>query len=384
VIVGTHTSERRPPTERDRLEQFVKDRLARISGDLADRGEPVSDATMREVRFLRELTQLSAERKPISSPSRLVPIVMAVTGLCITALIFIPMQSIRIDLDLLCSGLRFRTPSPIELTGVSAISLLEAKELAPISLEDPETLASTQVEPPIELRPDAGGSLTLSSLIIPAGASVGLLASDNAGTWRLEIEHRDAVIGATATGRVHVAGSRFARGVEFGRGTPIQLRPTLTDLPRLGLFLTPAQTASVLTSSVIPVAGISFEQPIQSASQGVAGVVRADTSSVLDGTLFNVSLGGHEMALKKRDVVRMSVISGYLRELRLEPTGVRVSLSAEASELLVGRAGGVRSLRPSLLEWLAQRHGLQLAWTSGVWIFGLLLGGLRWWQGARA
>ena len=383
MIVGKNSSGSPPPPERDRVEVFVKDRLAQIATDLGDRREPVSAATMREVRFLRELTQLSAAHTPISSPSRLVPVVIAVTALCITASIFIPVQSIRVDLDLLCSGLRFRTPSPIELTGVSAMSLLEARELAPISLEDPETLARTQVDAPIELRPDDGGSLTLSSVIIPAGASVALLASDNPGTWRLEIEHRDAVIAATATGLVHVAGSQFERGVEFGRGTPIHLRPTLTDVPRLGLLLTPEQTASALTTSVIPVAAIAFEEPIQSASRGVAGVVRGDTSSVLDGALFNVSLGGQETALKKRDVVQMSLISGYMRELRLEPTGVRVSVSAEASELLVGRAGGVQSLRPSLLEWLAERHGLQLAWTSAVWISGLMLGGLRWWQEAR-
>jgi hypothetical protein len=367
------------------VQGFVRERLARITRRLPEGDEAISDATMREVRFLSELTKLAADT-PVPQARRypIIPALLALTVVCITALVFVRLPTIRVDMDVLCSGLRFRTPTPIELTGVSAMSLLEANELSPVILENPETLETTQVGGPIELRPDNAGALTLSSVTIPAGATVSLLTTANPGTWRLEIEHRDAAISATARGRMQVAGHEYARSFDFGRGSPILLRATRTEAPRLGLFLTPQRAESLLTSSLIPVEQIAFEEPVQSASPGVAGVTRGDTSSVIVGSVFNVSLGGRELALRKRDAVQISVASGYMRELRLEAEGLRVSLTADARELLVGRAGGLQSLRPSYLEWLAQRHGLQLAWGSAAWMFGLLVGGVKWWQEANA
>jgi len=367
------------------LKEFIATRLARISHRLPEGDEPIGETTMREVRFLCELTRLAGDAPvPPTRQRSMIPALLALTLVCITVLVFVRLPSIRVDIDLLCSGLRFRTSTPIELTGVSAISLLEANELAPIVLENPATLEPTQLGAPIELRPEDAGSLTLSSVTIPAGAMVSLHTTANEGTWRLQIEHRDASISATARGRVQVAAHEFAQQLEFGRGSPILLRATRTDSPRLGLFLTPQRAESLLTASVIPVEQIAFEEPVQNASPGVVGVIRGDTSSVIVGSVFNVALGGRELALKKRDAVQVSLATGYLRELRLEPAGLRLSLTAEATELLVGRAGGLQSLRPSYLEWLAQRHGLQLAWGSVAWMFGLLVGGVKWWQGANA
>ena len=385
------SSRRTRPTpaspEPERLTQFVRERLDQIAEHLPEGRAPVADATMREVQFLRELTQLAADvRPPASTPrqSLLIPLLVAATALCISVLVFVPLRSIRVDLDVLCSGVRFRTASPIELAGVSAMSLLEANELAPVTVEDPATLETWQVDAPIELRPGEGGSLTVSSVVIPAGGAVALLATADPRTWRLEIEHGEAAVDATVRGPVQVAGSGFDRQIAFGRGSEIRLRATRAEPRRLGLFLSPDDAETLLTPGVIPVAHIAFEESVQHGSPGVAGIVRGDTSSVIEGTVVNVSLGGRELPLRKRDAVQIALARGYVRELRIERAGIRLSLTADATELLVGRAGGLQSLRPSHLEWLAQRHTLQLAWGSAIWIFGLLLGGVRWWHGTNA
>jgi hypothetical protein len=170
----------------------------------------------------------------------------------------------------------------------------------------------------------------------------------------------------------------------FGRGSRIELRANTGNVPHLGLFVTPERADSMLAATVIPIDSVAFEEPVQEALSAGPGIVRGDASSILSGSVFNVSLGGKELALRKRDSVDMRISSGQLRELRLEPDGLRVSLTAVASELRVGRAGGLQTLRPSYLEWLAQRHGLQLAWGAAAWAFGLLLGGAKWWQESNA
>src|SRR6185436_4093634 len=107
---------------------------------------------------------------------------------------------------------------------------------------------------------------------------------------------------------------------------------------------------------------ISFTEPVQEGSSTGHGFVRGETSSVLQGSVYNVSVGGRELTLRKRDALEMDVASGHVRELRLERDGLRMRVTAVANELLVGREGGLQTLRPSWLEWLAERHGLKLAW----------------------
>ena len=366
----------------DTLDAYLDARVSKLSERLTASGsDAIPDADIKEVRLLRELALLSssrraAPRRPRSILSRL----MALTAACITALVFIRLPAVRIDLDVLCSGLRFRTASPIQLTGLSRLTLLQTNEAAPVQVEDPATLAAISVTPPLELRPADEGTLTLSSIRIPADALVSILKTADTGTWRLDIEHKDALVAATVSGSVVVAGGGATRTMAFGRGSRIDMRANTGNVPHLGLFVTPQLADAMLATTVIPVNNVAFEEPVQEALSADSGIVRGEASSVLAGSVFNVSLGGKELALRKRDTVEVTLDTGQLRELRLEQDGLRVSLTAVATELLVGRAGGLQTVRPSYLEWLAQRHGLQLAWGAAAWAFGLLLGGAKWWQ----
>jgi len=366
----------------DTLDAYLDARVAKVSERLAAYGgDAIPDAAIQEVRLLRELALLSSSRRAAPpKPHSILPRLMALTAACITALVFLRLPAVRVDLDVLCSGLRFRTPSPIQLTGLSRLTLLQANESAPVQVEAPATLAAFSVTPPLELRPTDEGALTLSSVSIPADALVSILKTTDAGTWRLDIEHKDASVAATVSGSVVVAGEGSTRTMAFGRGSRIDLRANTGNVPHLGLFVTPQRADAMLATTVIPIDNVAFEEPVQEALSADSGIVRGEASSVLSGSVFNVSLGGKELALRKRDSVEITLDTGQLRELRLEPDGLRVSLTAVATELRVGRAGGLQTLRPSYLEWLAQRHGLQLAWGAAAWAFGLLLGGAKWWQ----
>jgi hypothetical protein len=370
----------------DTLDAYLDARVERLSERLAaSGGNAIPDADIREVRLLRELALLSSSRRAApAKPRSILPGLMALTAACISALVFLRLPTVRIDLDVLCSGLRFRTASPIQLTGLSRLTLLQTNESAPVLVEDPATLAAISIASPLELRPADEGALTLSSISIPAGAFVSILKTADTGTWRLDIEHRDASVSATASGSVMVIGEGATRKMAFGRGSRIDLRANTGNVPHLGLFVTPQRADTMLATTVIPLNDIAFEEPVQEALSADSGIVRGEASSVLAGSVFNVSLGGKELALRKRDTVEFTLESGQLRELRLEQEGLRVSLTAVATELRVGRAGGLQTLRPSYLEWLAQRHGLQLAWGAAAWAFGLLLGGARWWQESNA
>jgi hypothetical protein len=109
-------------------------------------------------------------------------------------------------------------------------------------------------------------------------------------------------------------------------------------------------------------------------------VLRGVTSSVLEGSVFNVSLAGRESKLRHRDTLDLDVMNATVRELRLEPGGLRVSLSGDANDVRLGRMDRLQTIRPSYLEWLAEHHALQTAWAAAAWLFALFLGGVKWWH----
>jgi hypothetical protein len=373
-----------PSEGADTVRQFISHRLDRLSRRLVrDKDLPIDAAEVGEVQFLRDLAWLTKEHAGDPPPPKrrlVIPLLIAATVVSVTALVFLRLPSIRVDVDVLCSALTLRVASPIQLTGLSRLSLLQASEFRPAEIENPVTLQPVTFLPPIELRPSANGSLTLSSISIPNGALVSIQATSDAGTWRVSIEHDAAAIAATLAGNVEVSTGGTTRSMAFGRGSLVELHAVKSPSARLDVQVTPQRIDSMLAGRRIPVSAVLFEEAVQEATPGAYGIVQGRGSSVLEGSIFNVALGGREAKLRPRDALEIELTSGDVRELRLEPQGLRVSFSGEARELRLGRFGGLQTLRPSYLEWLAEHHALKLAWAGAAWVFALFLGGVRWWQ----
>jgi hypothetical protein len=368
------------------VDSFVRHRLTALGARLSRRkDQPIDRDAIEEVRFLRELSSLWREQQDREAAQprggRLVPVLFLLTALSITGLVFARLPSIGVDADLLCSAVTFRTSSPVQLTGLTRLTLLQAQEFAPVELEDAATGDLFAVRAPLELRPESAGTLTLSSVAIPADALVSLERGGDAATWRLSIEDDRAVVGATAAGAVHVSsGGAVDRTVAFGRGGVVELRAGASTPRRVDLHVTPEQTESLLAGRLIPITEIGFETAVQDAAPGTHGVLRGRASSVLEGSVFNVSLAGRESKLRNRDTLELDVTNATVRELRLEPEGIRVSVAGEAKDVRLGHVDRLQTLRPSYLEWLAEHHALQLAWGAAAWLFALFLGGVRWWH----
>jgi hypothetical protein len=309
-----------------------------------------------------------------------VPALFLGTAVAITALVFIPLRRVRVEMDIASSAITFRTSDTVQLTGLSALTLLQAMSFAPTELEDPVTLRRLELTPPLELRPRETGSLTLSSVTIPAGTRVSIQRTADEGTWRLQIENAAAAIAATLAHTVGVSTEGIhGESIEFGRGAPLVFRAAPSD-SRLQLDVTPANATSFLVRHNIGVTEVAFDEEIEESSSVNVGIIRGRASSVITGTIFNESLSGREHELRSRSTVEMTLDQGQVHELRLEPGVVHVNMSATARELKTGTPGALQTLRPSYLEWLAEHHGLKVAWGAAAWLFALALGGLKWWN----
>src|SRR4030095_13296783 len=163
------------------------------------------------------------------------------------------------------------------------------------------------------------GSLTLSSISIPSAALVSIQATSDAGTWRVTIEHDEAAIGATLAGNVEVATDGRMRSMAFGRGSLVELHAGKGPSSRLDVHVTPQRIDSLLASRRIPVDALVLEEAVQEATPDGFGILQGLGSSVLEGSICNVTLGGRETQLRPRDSMEIDLVSGEVRELRLEP-----------------------------------------------------------------
>ena len=367
-----------------RLDRFVKRRLEALAGRLPSDGTPLDESLAREVSTLQSLSDLRQAHLQDTAPRRRnwLPIVLFVaSGAIVTILVFVPLRLVRAEIDILCSGVSFRTERAVQLTGLSSLKLLQGVAFAPTQVEEPVNLRTIELKPPLELRPRDSQSLTLGSITIPANTSVAIQQTADAGTWSLRIASPEAVVAATLAGPVDVASADSGPGtVNFGHGARVTLQAEQTGEPMLEIQITPSNAGSLLVRRTIPITSVSFEETIEDSTPGSIGLLRGNASSVLEGKIFNESLGGRQSTLRNREAVEVALVDGQVRELQVTDAGLHVNLSGSARELKTGNGDDMQSLRPSYLEWLAEYHTLQLAWGSAAWLLGLVLGGIKWLQ----
>ena len=368
----------------ERVDRFLTERLRFVAQKLPEPGLPLDGPLAIEIGVLDDLSRLRREHlRPTPSPPKrpyLVRALFLIAVVVITALIFMPLGVVQAEMDVVCSAVTFQVRDTVRLTALSSLKLLQVIGFEPIDLEDPATLQKIPMRPRLEVRPREGGSLTLSPVVVPAGARVSIRKGADANEWHLEVDGAPAKIAATVAHAVTISVEGEAPvTIDFGRGSPVALGAAGANAP-LELDLTPADAASVLERRNVRITAIAFDEPFEEATSDTGGIVRGHASSIIKGTIFNESLGGRQTSLRNREIVEVDVAEGVVRELRLEPDGVHLNLSASVRELKTGTAGALQTLRPSYLEWLAEYHALKLAWAAGAWIFGLMATGVRWWR----
>ena len=103
-------------------------------------------------------------------------------------------------------------------------------------------------------------------------------------------------------------------------------------------------------------------------------------STVISGTLYFQSLGGKERPVRASEMISFKKVKGEIRTLELKGDQIALSFHGRVSGMTTGGEENSISLMPTYLEWLKARHGLSLLWGTTLYVFGLILGVLRWWR----
>jgi hypothetical protein len=297
-------------------------------------------------------------------------------------LLFARRGEVDIRLDLAVAEAAFVLRGDQKLTEPASLSTLGLSgmreiQLPPARNQGSRSLARGGGVPPVRLAPASDGvqpaSITLETMILPAGTRV-RVRSDAGQVLRLSVQQTDVEAQASVSGSIELAvAGEGTEQLDAASPQPLVFRlgPHEADLD-LGM----AGSAAGLFAVPLLADSLSFVR-VDRAGEETRAIVRR-TSAILSGSLYLESLNGLERKLRPGELLEVSASHGEITELSVAPDHLTIRYQGRVKGLSVGAGESRRSLMPTWLEWLKARRGAWLLWGTAVYLFGLVMGLLRW------
>jgi len=319
----------------------------------------------------------------------------ALTAVLIAALLFMRVGSTEITLDLRLERLSFDSARKQILTGTTGatrVALGGIDRIVP-----PPGVSSAgldeQREPgeilALALSAPDGGVLTVDPIETSRGTRVEIERAATDGTTSILLfqgaadtaDPKPIVVQVTAPGGVTLdVADSFSGPETFDLERPRPFAFVVAFDADTYVDVTPLGGKPLSFESEIEVGRLSFSRVLE-----VEGEVARRLSAVLGGTVFLESLGGKAYELRQGEHLDLVLESATVSSLSVSPETVSLRATGRAHALSVGspgnapNSGGSRNLMPRWLEWLTARHEIELFWGATLYVFGLLLGILRFW-----
>ncbi|QPF74380.1 hypothetical protein G8A07_16615 [Roseateles sp. DAIF2] len=351
----------------------LADARAMVARQLAERAAD-SGASLSELQALHERLRLIdaglAARPPASKPRRIPPALLP--ALLIAALLSladtVPIRSVPFSLELRAQSatLRFDNAGELEAQPVDAELRIEGQTL----IESPapaltDSVAAAGPDPLVLRAPQ----LTLRRLAYPAGATLVIAAGRQVqlgvdapiGPLVAEIE-----FAGTATWRLGSGEASPSR--DFSHAESLQASAGATAPgqrpPPLDLWLGRGVSRSYQWNGLRPTAVQFVARRISNAATPMLASSLEWAQLVLPATGAQVTLGaGDRLDLAGLTLERFEMTVGDSVGLKLAGT----------ARVLATRTGDFeRSLKPSLLEFLARNHAVGLFWSAGLLLWGAI------------
>lgn len=327
-----------------------------------------------------------AEMKPRQAPPshRWIPaLVMVLTLLLMSGLLFIRVPSTEIELEIRATEVGFRVPTLQPLTEGTSLALLGADGLRRIRMAGDNRHAEKVLvmdqgdEGFVRLssRKDGtrDGTITLAGIAVPAKTVGSLRYGGVPNRFRLSLAAADLdvradvqgpVTAAVAGGDVQEMDFDVPQAVDLRGGSETNLDLRFRDIEDSGF------------SPQFEVDALSFVR-IDERRDTEHSAVR-ELSTVVSGTLYMESLNGEKRELRPAELLQFSGVAGDILAMRLTPDHVSLRFQGQVSDIVAGTPQSRRSLMPTLLEWARAQHGVSLLWGGSLYMFGIVVSLLRW------
>lgn len=373
-----------PGSTGDQLRELLV-RQAKMAGEEAVRSDGrVAVQQVEALERLARLVKLYDAAQP-SPPRQRWPLTLAfgTTLLIVSVLLFARVGETEIEVELAVSEVSFVLGTQEKLADEMALSALgisgfQETRLPRARNRDAETLVSADAGSGLRLSVASGGgrhgSISLETLMLPTGTRVSVGSTGLPREYRLSLTSAGQELRAAVNGpvRVVVSGGGI-RQLDFATPQAVLLR---SGAHEVDLDLALLDSGRTVFSPQLSTTGLSFTR-IDEATDAGSTVVRR-VSAILAGTLYFESLNGEERKLRAGEVIQFERAQGEIRTLRLAGDHIDLAFHGRVGGFSIGPGEVRRSLMPTWLDWLKARHGLSLLWGTALYLFGLIVGVLRW------
>jgi len=112
--------------------------------------------------------------------------------------------------------------------------------------------------------------------------------------------------------------------------------------------------------------------------RGPEGLPVREVSTILSGSIYLEELNGQELKLRSGEAIRFEGSRGEIDVLDFKDDQIVVQFHGSVKGMTAGSSEVGRSLMPTWLEWLKARRGLYLLWGTAIYLYGLVVGAMRW------
>jgi hypothetical protein len=287
---------------------------------------------------------------------------------------------VEVQLSLVVSELTWE-----QKEGGGILDYLELESLDVLAfdrIEIPQTRdapAEILTEPQAHFRIAQGqsGQISLDPIHAGAGTVVSISRSRDEPLLGVSLRGESPQININLGGTISIAaGGRQSGQRDFGRSRPVRVESGQPNTLYLSLRFPPDR--DVAFAPHIAVAALSLQQVRDVVVEGLR--TPRSVSTVLGGEIFNESLNGRQYPLRRGQWLSLDGIDGEIRSMELAPQGIQFDFHGTVADIRVGSSSNQRSLMPSWLEWIAERHSVKLLWGSFFWLLTTVFGVIKWWN----
>jgi hypothetical protein len=367
---------------RRRLDELVERHTRELLDEAVLSGGTIARPRLEALVDLRTLAEM--QPRQVRPSRRWIPaLVMVLTLILMSGLLFIRVPTTEIELEMQATGVTFRVPTLQPLIEGTPLALLGADGLRRIrvagdSRHAEQVLVMEQADEGfvrLSSRRDGtrDGTITLAGIALPAMTIGSLRYAGVPNRFRLSLAAADLDVRADVQGPVTaaVAGAGVEEmdfdvpeAVDFRGGRETSLDLKFRDVDDSGF------------SQQFQVDDLSFIR-IDERRDTENSVVR-ELSTVLSGTLYMESLNGEKRELRAAELLQFKGVVGDILALRVMPDRVSLRFQGQVSDIVGGTPQSRRSLMPTLLEWARAQHGVSLLWGGSLYMFGIVVSLLRW------
>lgn len=355
---------------RGRLARRLRERIVSLTASVADGEKPDPEALQEVETLLRVMELQSAARGRWRIGVAVAAGIALIVGLSLLS---------RVDV--------------IEVEGsvnASALEIVVDEDRPVLSVDQPlqvfyaagmTRLGGLQVagELPgsVSVAPLPGGTLTLQQVSLAQQTRLGI-KSNGEGRVSLRIipltSGGQLVLALTGPSRISLPQNREVLGND-----PDQLLSLDFGPERFDMSFVPTDSATELLTGVMA-RSLYFSElwvPTEGARSDVTHI-----STIIGGALTFPEMR-QQVVLRAREHLEMDVRALQVHRLLVASDGIVLEFRARVSGISLGSAGARRDLRPSVLEWYAANHRLELARTAFISTLLMLAGLLAWWRTNR-